>query len=84
MAQTNLLNRLYDQLWLYHNFFQPVMRLHEKHVENGQIKRIYDAALPPLDRLCRTKKLTPSKNKPNSSRCGVPSTLSAYEKTSRT
>jgi hypothetical protein len=60
-AQTNLLNQLYDQLWLYHNFFQPVMRLHEKHFENGHIKRRYDAAETPLDRLGHTKKLTPLK-----------------------
>ena len=30
MAQTRLLNQLYDKMWLYYNFFQPVMRLSEK------------------------------------------------------
>ena len=29
-AHTNLLNQLYDRMWLYYNFFQPVMRLSEK------------------------------------------------------
>jgi hypothetical protein len=58
VAQTNCLNQLYDQLWLYHNFFQPVMRLNEKHFQDGHVKRMYDPALPPLDRLCRTQKLT--------------------------
>jgi len=42
-------------------FFQPVMRLHEKHFENGPVKRRYDSAQTPLDRLCRTQKLTPLK-----------------------
>jgi len=30
--QTNLLNQLYKHMWLYFNFFQPVMRLKEKMV----------------------------------------------------
>ena len=59
VAHTHLINQLYDQLWLYHNFFQPVMRLKEKHFEDGQCKRVYDPALPPLDRLLRTKILAP-------------------------
>jgi hypothetical protein len=32
VEQTNLLNQLYDLMWLYYNFFQPVMRLQEKTV----------------------------------------------------
>jgi hypothetical protein len=54
IAQIKLLHRLYDQLWLYHNFFQPVMRLKEKTHMEGQshIQRRYDAAQTPLDRLC--------------------------------
>jgi len=54
VAQTNLLNQLYDLLWLYHNFFQPVMRLKEKIPTSDTLhnKRIYDPAQTPLDRLC--------------------------------
>jgi hypothetical protein len=57
--QTNLLNQLYNKLWLYYNFFQPVMRLEEKVVvplENGRrrIRRCYDRAQTPFDRLCAT------------------------------
>lgn len=53
-AQANLLNQLYDQLWLYHNFFQPVMRLKEKIPTDDPLrpKRIYDQAQTPLERLC--------------------------------
>jgi hypothetical protein len=61
VAHTCLINQLYDQLWLYHNFFQPVMHLQEKHFENGRCKRIYDPAMPPLDRLLRTNLLPPHK-----------------------
>ena len=54
VAQLRLLHQLYDQLWLYHNFFQPVMRLKHKIAQTDTLhtKRIYDAAQTPLDRLC--------------------------------
>ena len=58
--QTNLLNQLYDQLWLYHNFFQPVMHLKEKIPTDNppRPKRIYDRAQTPLERLCAKSTLT--------------------------
>ena len=65
VEQTNLLNQLYDKMWLYYNFFQPVMRLEEKVVisvegERGaKIKRRFDKASTPFDRLCATSTLTP-------------------------
>ena len=59
IAHINLLNCLYDKLWLYHNFFQPVMRLAEKRIEGQHRKRIYDQSLPPFDRLCKLKTLPP-------------------------
>jgi hypothetical protein len=57
VEQTNLLNRIYDLMWLYHNFFQPVMRLKEKistpDENNGlRLLRRFDRARTPLDRLC--------------------------------
>jgi hypothetical protein len=54
IAHIRLLHQLYEQLWLYHNFFQPVMRLQEKIHVPGQVrcKRVYDQAQPPFDRLC--------------------------------
>ena len=61
VAQAKLLNQLYDQLWLYHNFFQPVMRLSEKLWQEHKVKRIYDDALPPFDRLCKTEALSPAR-----------------------
>jgi hypothetical protein len=64
VAQTLALNELYDLMWLYHNFFQPVMRVAEKTTvsEEGQptrIRRRYDQARTPFDRLCDMKVLQP-------------------------
>jgi hypothetical protein len=55
---------LYEKLWLFYNLFQPVMRLQEKsfvRVEGQptQVKRRFDAARTPFERLCATKVLTP-------------------------
>jgi hypothetical protein len=60
--QTRLLNQLYDRMWWYFNFFQPVMRLAEKTVlpaerGPGKIRRRFDRAQTPFDRLCATGRL---------------------------
>jgi hypothetical protein len=63
VEQTNLLNQLYEFMGLYYNGFQPVMRLAEKIVlpaHNGRgtrIKRRFDDARTPFDRLCATGQL---------------------------
>lgn len=59
VEQTVILNQLYDKMWLYYNFFQPVMHLSEKQVtpREGQpahVTRRYDQAKTPFDRLCAT------------------------------
>jgi len=60
VAQTLAANQLYQKMWLYYNFFQPVMRLARKTrfpAEPGQLPRIrrsYDQACTPFDRLCAT------------------------------
>jgi len=52
LAHLQVLRRLYDQLWLYHNLFQLVMRLHSKQaVAPFRYRRQFDPAKPPLDRL---------------------------------
>jgi hypothetical protein len=63
--QTNSLNSLYDKLWLYYNLFQPVMRLEQKLVlplpdGRRRIRRRYDRAQTPFDRLCLTDALPAS------------------------
>ena len=64
VPQTLALNALYDLLWLYTNFCQPVMRLYGKHVitaEDGSQKTIreYDRARTPFDRLAASGVLPP-------------------------
>ena len=60
VAQTNLLNLLYDKMWLYYNFFQPVMRLEQKIfvAKDKPIKRQFDQAKTPFQRLCLTDALS--------------------------
>ena len=65
VAQVNLMNRIYDKMWLYYNFFLPVLRLEEKELinTNGQpskIKRHYGCAQTPLERLFASGVLTPA------------------------
>jgi len=63
VAQTKAINQLYDKMWLYYNFFQPVMRLTDKTLlpvdgQPSRIKRRFDQARTPLDRLCETDVLS--------------------------
>jgi hypothetical protein len=57
VAHTLAVNQLYDKLWLYLNFFLPVLRVAEKSavtVDGNRTKtrRRYDDARPPFDRVC--------------------------------
>jgi hypothetical protein len=63
LEHVRLLNQLYDRLWLYHNFFLPVMRLSDKQWSQQRLKRVYDAACPPFDRLCKAALLPPDKQR---------------------
>lgn len=64
VAQVLALNALYDKMGVYYNLFQPVMHLVAKEVirEDDQpvrVKRHYDDALTPFDRLCKTQAILP-------------------------
>ncbi len=65
VAQTWAMHHLYDRMWLYHNIFQPVMRLKEKRaVPDGdgratRVQRIHDQAHTPFERVCATGVLEP-------------------------
>jgi hypothetical protein len=66
VAQTLLLNQLYDKLWLYYHFFQPVMRMTKKETSTKadgsmHIQRRFDQPRTPFERLCATNALTPEK-----------------------
>jgi hypothetical protein len=63
VAQILAVNELYDKMWVYYNLFQPVMRLSEKtwiHEEGqpSRVKRRFDEASTPFDRLCQTKAIS--------------------------
>ena len=47
-------NRLYEQMWLYYNLFQPVMHLKSKTMEGDTLRRTWDEAQTPYERLKAT------------------------------
>jgi hypothetical protein len=47
-------NRLYEQMWVYYNLFQPVMHLKTKTTEGDKVRRTWDTAQTPSERLVRT------------------------------
>jgi hypothetical protein len=47
-------NALYERMWLYYNLFQPVMHLNEKLVDQDKVRRKWDQAQTPYQRLLAT------------------------------
>jgi hypothetical protein len=58
-AQCAALNALYEQMRVFYNLFQPVLHLAEKEVIEGKLKRRWDEAASPYQRLLATGVLTP-------------------------
>ncbi len=52
--QAEALNEIYELMWLYYNFFQPVMHLVEKRYEDGKLSRVWDEPKTPYERLKET------------------------------
>jgi hypothetical protein len=52
-------NALYERMWLSYNLFQPVMHLREKLVEGDKVRRKWDEAQTPYQRLLATGVLSP-------------------------
>lgn len=50
-VQCQAMNVLYDQMWLYYNLYQPVMHLVSKEAKEGRLKRQWDEAQTPYQRL---------------------------------
>jgi hypothetical protein len=50
-AEGLLLNRLYDTLRLYTNFFQPTMKLISKERLGSRVKKLYDSPRTPCQRV---------------------------------
>jgi len=55
------LNRVYDLLRLYVNFFQPVMKLKTKTRYGARVHKVYDTAQTPYQRLLKSVALTEAK-----------------------
>jgi hypothetical protein len=63
VSHVQLMNQIYDKMWLYYNFFLPVLRLKSKELLGpagslNKIKRHYDVAQTPFDRLCAAQVLS--------------------------
>jgi len=56
-TELKLLNQLYDHLRLYSNYFQPVMKLVSKERQGSQVKKKYDTARTPYQRLLESEHL---------------------------
>jgi len=57
--QCAALNALYEQLWVYYNLFQPVLHLVGKEVVDGKLRRKWDQAQTPYQRLLASGVLSP-------------------------
>ena len=51
--------RLYEQMWLYYNLFQPVLQLAEKVLTANKLRRKWASAASPYQRLVATGVLDP-------------------------
>ncbi len=60
-AALEALNRVYDDLRLYVNFFQPVMKLVAKTRHGAKVRKVYDIAQTPYQRLLKAGVLTEAK-----------------------
>lgn len=58
-AQVAALNALYEKMDIYYNLFQPVLRLNEKTVTDGKLRRRWDTAATPFQRLLAAEALAP-------------------------
>lgn len=63
-AQVAALNALYADLWTYYNLFQPVLRLVDKPIVEGKLRRRWDAAQTPYARLVAAGVLTAAQQEP--------------------
>jgi hypothetical protein len=49
--QVQAVNELYEQMWLYYNLFQPVLHLVQKQLDGDKVRRKWDQAQTPYERL---------------------------------
>jgi len=56
--QVRLLNELYEKLSLYTNYFQPVMKLKSKERVGSQVKKHYEEARTPYERVLSSEEVS--------------------------
>lgn len=56
--QLEAVNALYEQMWLYYNLFQPVLHLVQKEVMEDKVRRKWDQAQTPYQRLLASNGLS--------------------------
>jgi hypothetical protein len=61
-GQQAMLNELYGYLRIYTNYFQPTMKLKEKHRDGSKVTKKYEVAQTPYQRLLEMKEI-PAKKK---------------------
>jgi hypothetical protein len=61
--ELKLLNELYSELRLYVNYFQPVMKLVEKQRVGSKVKKKYDRARTPYERVMESSEISKEKKK---------------------
>ena len=59
--QAEAMNALYDQMWVYYNLFQPVLHQVEKTARGTRVRRKWDEAKTPFERLVATGALAAEK-----------------------
>jgi hypothetical protein len=61
--QQEMLNELYSCLRIYTNYFQPTMKLKEKHRDGSKVKKKYEIAQTPYQRLMKMKEIPARKKR---------------------
>lgn len=62
-AQVDVLNSLLEDVALFKNFFQPVLRLAGKRRTGGKLQRTYEAPITPYQWLLTNRRLSPGNRK---------------------
>lgn len=68
-AALEALNRIYDLIRLYVNFFQPVMKLVDKTRHGAKVHKVYDTAQTPYQRLLKSGILAEAKRQELAATC---------------
>jgi hypothetical protein len=59
LEQVQALAELYERMWVYYNLFQPVLHLSQKQLSGDKVKRKWDQAQTPYERILARGVLSP-------------------------